>query len=329
MQITRRWLAVLVGGGLVLAACGGAADDGSDRAKDVKVDTVEPVDEATGDGGVVIQDRFAAAAASTVDAGSARTTMTITMAIPGAGDATMDAEGVTDFATGDTQITMDMSSLLGALGTDQLGALGGGSFEMEMRMVDGVMYMRFPEFMAQFMGGTTWVSVDAGDALSELGTTQGLAGPFGQADPKQYLDYLATVSSGVEEVGTETVRDVETTHYTAVIDFGAALDDVPARLYEKLGLDPDEFAQQLEQFAAVMGDGMPVDVWIDGDGLLRKMHIDMSISEAGQSVAMGVDMEMFDYGIDVHVEAPPADEVSDMGSMLGGFTGFGSGDVAA
>ena len=271
MQITRRWLAVLIGGGLVLAACGGAAEDGSDRAKDVTVD------EDSGDGGVVIQDRFAAAAASTVDAGSARMTMTIDMTVPGAGDATMEAEGVTDFATGDSQITMDMSSLLGALGADGLEALGGGSFEMEMRMVDGVMYMRFPDFMAQFMGGTPWVSVDASDALSELGTTQGLAGPFGQADPKQYLDYLATVSSGVEEVGTETVRDVETTHYKAVIDFGATLDDVPVSLYEKLGLDPDEYAQQLEQFAAVMGDGMPVEVWIDGDGLLRKLHMDMSV----------------------------------------------------
>ena len=108
-----------------------------------------------------------------------------------------------------------------------------------------------------------------------------------------------------------------------------ALDDVPVSLYEKLGLDPDEYAQQLEQFAAVMGDEMPVDVWIDGDGLLRKLHMDMSVSEAGQSVAMGVEMEMFDYGADVHVEAPPADQVSDMGSMLGGLTGFGSEDIAA
>ena len=41
-------------------------------------------------------------------------------------------------------------------------------------------------------------------------------------------------------------------------------------------------------------------------------------------------MEMYDYGTDIVVEAPPADEVGDMGSLFDDFGGsFGDEEVAA
>ena len=57
--------------------------------------------------------------------------------------------------------------------------------------------------MAQFMGGKSWISIDA--ATTSRAARRRAIGPFGQADPRQYLDYLATVSSGVDEVGTERI----------------------------------------------------------------------------------------------------------------------------
>jgi hypothetical protein len=290
-----------VTGALALAACGGATAD-SDES------------------GVVIEDRLAAVAASTIDAGSAR--MSMTMTVPGVDHASLTADGITDFASGNSQMTMDMGALMGLAGAGD--ALGGGDFTVEMRMVDGVVYMRYPEMMSQFLGGKPWISIDA---TAALGTENpGMTGPLGQADPTKFLEYLATVSSGVEETGRETVRDVETTKYHAVIDFEKAVEQVAPETFEMLGVEPNELADELAQMQSVIGAELPVDVWVDDDGLLRRMRMEMTIE--GQSAT--VDMEMFDYGVDVAVEAPPADEVGDMSSLLGGVgSAFGSGEVAA
>jgi hypothetical protein len=316
MQTKRRLLALAVTGALGLAACGGAADQAADNDKRVAVD------EDSGDGGVVIEDALAQAAVSTADAGSAHMDMTMHMTLPQVGDVTIDVQGVSDFATGDSQITMDMGALFDQLGAS---ALPGAdkSFVVEMRVVDGTMYMHFPDFMAQFMGGKPWVSLSGADAVE--GGASGL-GPIGQADPKQYLEYLAAVSSGVENVGTEKVGDIDTTKYHAVIEFGKALDQVPESTLDTLGLDEDDLSQRLSALSQTVGAEMPVDVWIDGDGLLRKMHMDMEMT----GMQMSIDMSLHDYGVDVAVDAPPADQVGDMGAMLGDLgSGFGFDGSAA
>ena len=307
-----RRAALILAAGLALGACGGGGGERGDRTTDVVVD------EESGEGGVVIEDRLVAAAASSMDAGSARMAMTMTMAVPGMDDVVVSAEGVTDFTSGDSQMTMDMGPLMQGLASVGLDGLG-EDLVVEVRVVDGVVYMRYPEALSQFMGGAPWLAVDASDALAASGTN----GPFGQADPTQYLEYLAAVSSGVQEVSRETVRDVETTRYHAVIDFEKAMDQVPPEALESLGIDAHEFAEQLAQMREVLGSEMPADVWIDDDGLLRRMRMDMSV--AAQS--MSVDLEMYDYGVDVQVEAPPADEVSDLSELLGGLgSGFGVGE---
>jgi hypothetical protein len=312
---------VTLAGVLALGACGGAGGEGK-RADDRPARdgaTEVTADEATGENGVVIDDTFAAAAASTMHAGSARVRMTMTLPVPGMGENTVTIEGLADFSTGDGQMTMDMGALMG----DAVAALG-GDLTVEIRVVDGVMYMHYPETMAQFMGGTPWLSIDAGDALG--GDSQGLAGPFGQSDPTRYLEYLAAVSSGVEEIGREPVGGVDTTRYHAVIDFSKAIEQVPDENLDALGLDADAFAVQLSEMQGLLGSEMPVDVWIDDDGLLRRMSMDMSV--AGQ--AAHLQMEIWDYGVDVNVEAPPADQVGDMGSMLGDLgEGFGFEDASA
>ena len=58
---------------------------------------------------------------------------------------------------------------------------------------------------------------------------------------------------------------------------------------------------------------MPVDVWIDEEGLLRRMTFRMESSTAASGdFAMEMTMEIPDYGIDVELPIPPADEVTDL-----------------
>jgi hypothetical protein len=291
---------LLVAGGLCLAACGGATGGDADDSTRPR----EPADATSGEGGVVLEDRFATAATSTIDAGTARVAMTMTMSTPEVGDVSIAVDGALHFGTGDGQMSMAMPLMaeFGDLGDD---------IAVDARIVDGVMYLRYPERFAHMLGGTPWVSIDLRGAFGEQ--NQGMLGPFGQADPTQYLEYLAAVSSSVEEVGRESVREVPTTRYHATFDFEKAVDQVPAETLDALGIDADTFDEHLERMRAAVGAEAPVDVWIDDDGLLRRMRMEMDV--AGQTAA--IDMELYDYGVDVAVEAPPADQVRDMSSMLG------------
>jgi hypothetical protein len=63
----------------------------------------------------------------------------------------------------------------------------------------------------------------------------------------------------------------------------------------------------------VVDSDMLVDVWIDSQGLMRRMRMDMSF--AGQKMSVEIDLDQ--YGVAVDVAAPPADQVTDMGSVLG------------
>jgi hypothetical protein len=289
---SKRFRALVLVATLGLAACGGGAEE----AVDADRDATETPDAPESDVGVVIRDRLVNAASASVDAGSARMSMTMSMSMPGDGDVEFTAEGVTDFGSGNAQITMDMGAMLDAFGgTPEDFAPLDDDMTMEMRMVDGVMYMRYPAALAMLMGGGAgWIRFDPEAFSGELGLEDQF-GQYEQAGPSQYLEYLAGIAEeGIEELGRAAVRDVETTHYRASIDLGL-LDAVDG--LDELGLE-----------------AIPVEVWIDDGGLLRRLRMDMSTAIGGSVV---VDMEMYDYGVEVDVIAPPAEDVTDFTDFLG------------
>jgi hypothetical protein len=137
--------------------------------------------------------------------------------------------------------------------------------------------------------------------LTRVARAEGAFGQFEQSDPTQYLQYLDAVSSDVEDLGAERVRDTDTTHYRAT-------------------LDPDRLPIGSAQLRA-LGDGLAIDAWIDADGLLRRMKMDLGTAGA----RVGVTLELYDYGVDVAVQAPPPGEVTDISSMLGGGGAYAGG----
>ena len=104
---------------------------------------------------------------------------------------------------------------------------------------------------------------------------------LGQSDPTKLLDYLRATSN-VEKRGTATIRGVVTTHYVAHVK-------------------PDQ-KQGLKQ-------AVPLDVWVDGQGFVRRMRVDVPQAQAT--------MDLFDFG-DVNVAVPAASETTDLSTMLGG-----------
>jgi hypothetical protein len=62
---------------------------------------------------------------------------------------------------------------------------------------------------------------------------------------------------------------------------------------------------------------MPVDVWVDGDGLVRRVALELDAGAAGSvPVATTMTMDLYDYGTPVDVALPVASEVSDLAALL-------------
>jgi hypothetical protein len=117
--------------------------------------------------------------------------------------------------------------------------------------------------------GGKWARIKADDRAFNLD----------EADPAKLLDYLRS-SSKIERRGTATVRGVRTTHYVARV--------------------------RLEQAGAK---SIPLDVWVDGQGLVRR--ISFSAKEASAS------LDLFDFG-DVDVNVPATSDTVDLSNLLGG-----------
>jgi hypothetical protein len=313
MRNKGRCIALVAAGAMLFGACGGASGTSYD---DVSATTATK----GASRGVVIHDRLVNAAATTVEAGSARVAMTMTMRMPGTtAEGTVTAEGVEDFTTHDAQLTMDMRSLLSQIAPEE----STGDATVEIRIVGHAIYMKYPAAFAPLMGSQTpWLEIDLSQAAGALGLPEGALDQYQQNDPTQYLRYLTGVSSDVQTVGHEAVRGVDTTHYHATIDLAKGMSTVPDAARNKLGVDAQALDKMYAQLQKQLGSStLPVDVWIDGSGRLRRLAMNMSTKDAG----VGIEMELYDYGVAVHVEAPPADQVTDLFSMLRGGRDAGTG----
>ena len=60
---------------------------------------------------------------------------------------------------------------------------------------------------------------------------------------------------------------------------------------------------------------VPIDVWVDDEGLLRKYEIEVDLEQGGQKLSTFVGLELFDYGEPVDVDLPDASDVADPSAL--------------
>ena len=175
---------------------------------------------------------------------------------------------------------------------------GGG--ETELLYDETVAYAQVPE--GTLPVGRPWLKID----LETLGDLSGIdlaqLAQAGQATPAQYLRWLSAAKD-VDRVGEEDVRGVRTTHYRGVIDVQRLIEEQPELRRSLEALDLDE---------------VPTEVWIDGDGLLRRLTQEYELSSAGEKTSTRVTMELYDFGVEVDVEPPAPEEVFDVSDLIGG-----------
>jgi hypothetical protein len=158
----------------------------------------------------------------------------------------------------------------------------GSSSPIEAVAADSTVYVRGGPVDAVAHG--KWVRVQANDPAFNLA----------QADPAKLLDTLRS-SSKIQKRGSVTIRGVPTTHYVARV----RLDKLAQNL------SPGD-RRALKQAGKRQ---IPVDVWVDAQGLVRRVKVD------ARPVAATLDL--FDFG-DVTVQVPPASDTTDLSSLMGG-----------
>lgn len=254
-------------------------------------------------GDALALDPVASAATKTVEAGSSRVEFKVAMKL-GGDSVAMTGSGAFDYrrARGEATYSMQLPMF--------------GEVGMDMRILGTKVFIRLPEALAGagLTSGKEWTSVDIGKSLDRAGL--GGLDFSQQQDPTQMLQYVRTASTGVTEAGSATVRGVETTRYTGRLDFRKALDAG----IEKLELTPAERQRAREGMETMLdqlgGEGVPFEVFVDEDGLLRRMTMDMNMAIEGEQVSMKMSMDYFDFGVAVNVQAPPARDVFDATGML-------------
>jgi hypothetical protein len=155
-------------------------------------------------------------------------------------------------------------------------------------VLDGTrVYISAPALMGQLPGAKKWMSVDIEKAGKALGVD---VANYSSQSPSSVLEQLKA-TGGVAKIGPEAIDGVATTHYRATID--------QAKL------------RKILKKAQFTGTYEPVDVWIDDQGLVRRMHL--AYTAKGATTDMTASFSK--YGEPVNVTVPAAADTFDATSM--------------
>jgi LppX_LprAFG lipoprotein len=245
------------------------------------------------------------AVSKTTKADSAKFQMQITETMGPIGPITINASGTSDESSHSANMTMDLSSIAQLVGT---GAGNPDDWKGDV-IVDGsnpkavVEYMRLPAFSKLMPSAKPWVKVNLNEAakansfdFSQLLQTAGIQ------DPTQALQMIQSVGD-VQKVGSEQVDGVDTTKYSGTID--------PQKLAAKFGN-----GQLGKVFQAMGTKAIPITVWVDADGYVRKLEESMSAQVPGTgTMDLKIGLQMSDFGAKVDGTPPPADQTTDLGTL--------------
>jgi hypothetical protein len=164
------------------------------------------------------------------------------------------------------------------------------AFAMDTVMTDDAMYLRSPTFAIGLAPGKEWLKARDTDAI----------GNIGQNDPSQMLDYLRGAGS-VEEVGTERIGGLSTTKYRARIDLDKVIEKLPEDRRRRI--EP-----ALDELHRLGLDEIPMTVWVDGQGLVRRATTDWMVKNPDNPADrfhLAMTLDLFDFGTKARVVVPP------------------------
>jgi hypothetical protein len=198
-----------------------------------------------------------------------------------------NGSGIVQFKPPKAQLNLKMSAAGQEIAIDEV--------------MDGTtMYMKLPkEAMAGVPGGKSWIKLDLDKASG--GAISGAMNA--SQDPSSQLKLLSALS-GAKEVGKEKIGGEQTTHYHGELDY---------RQVAKSG--PQELRKAAALALKVMDKTtIPVDVWVDDEGRVRRQRLEMSTKAVSGSPAQKQTMTIgySDFGVDASaIKAPSGSDAYD------------------
>ena len=241
---------------------------------------------------------IADAADATVAERGMRVAFTQTLTIPRAGPISTSGRGVMDTAGRASHVTVKVTDVPDVV----VGAFDEGDLSTEVITDRGVVYMQSPQLSRVLGAGRKWVKIDVAEVGRAAGFDVSALTQSGQ-DPTQAVRQLEAVTGDVERVGREDVRGVATTHYRATVDLRRYADLVaPAER-----VDARDAIERLIDATGVSR--VPVDVWVGADDLVRRLAQKLPLKASGGPRAIEQRFEFYDFGAEVDIDVPGADEV--------------------
>jgi len=165
-------------------------------------------------------------------------------------------------------------------------------------------YIRSSEFDASLPRGKRWLAVQAwlgrGDP-SSVGSGAGIG---------DQLEMLRAIGAEPRRLGTARVRGVAVTHYRSAIQPSAV-----ARYLRAEG--ESAAARQYRQLAKQAQGAVRVEVWIDGDGIARRLRNVVTIAPDGvPPVTTDMRIELFDFGAGHRIKLPRSRHVFDAAPVV-------------
>jgi hypothetical protein len=211
--------------------------------------------------------------------------------------------GVVDTATHRSRLSVDLSSLAAESGAKgDLSAFQGE--EVVDTTGDAVIYLRIPFYSRHLPPAKPWLRLDYGKTVKEHGIA--VNSLTLDQDPGQYLEFLRGASGKVRKLGEQPVGGVQTTHYRGslfILGYPSALSGARKTAAEHV-------ADRIVQLTKTST--FPTDVWVDGDGRVRRMTFDYAIPESDSNPAVDyrLTLQYSQFGGHPPVGLPPADEVA-------------------
>lgn len=254
--------------------------------------------------------------AATAKKGTAR--ITAKVSVSGAGlplPLDVNAKGVTALNATKGRITFDLAPLLRLAG-----APAGTPGDLEMRFDGGTLYAKPPELeQLQIPGGKAWVTLRLPRVAEALGLPSRGLGKLFTLEPAAQLRAIQS-AKGLKKVGTEQVAGAETTHYrgtTRLSDYVATLPAAERKEAEQAldaldRLDPDS--------GSSLDDPVPVDLWVDEDGVTRKLVSSAKVPAQGgqQPGTIKQSYELSDFGAPLDATPPAAGDTYDATDVVSG-----------
>jgi hypothetical protein len=152
-----------------------------------------------------------------------------------------------------------------------------------------------------------WLRYNIESTLSQLGVG-GL--PSGSSSPTQFLTYLKAGGDDAQDLGTQTIRGVATTHYAVAVNLNDYAQRVPAA-------DRAAARQTVQRLISTIGSNtLHMQVWIDHHDYARRLYLSFPECVAQQHLHLGLTMDLFDFDTKATVPLPTDAQSYDITSLV-------------